>query len=399
GSIWFGTINGLCHFNPKENEGNKQAPLLSITDVKLFYESILELNPELLRRGVQNKDLDLAYGDNRISFDFLGLNLRSPNRVMYRWKLEGLDKTWSPPSSDRSIMYSNLGSGSYRFLLIAANEDGVWSDDPLIFNFTVETPVWRRTWFIVVTILMILIILFLLYRITTNRIQRRAEEKQKQVLIEKNFLELEQKALRLQMNPHFIFNALNSIQSLIGTEKETEARYYLAKFSRLMRQILNNSRKSEITLEEEINTLENYLLIEQFCSGNSFEYFVETEDELETDFINIPPMLIQPFVENCIKHGFKRSTNNTNIIKISCEENSGLLIFTIEDNGIGREKSAEINMNSKETYHESTSMRVINQRLDLLNADNAYRSLEIVDLSDEENRPMGTRIIIRIPID
>ena len=141
--------------------------------------------------------------------------------------------------------------------------------------------------------------------------------RQQQVELEKSMLELEQKALRLQMNPHFIFNALNSIQSLIGTGKEKEARYYLAKFSRLMRQILDNSRKTSITLQEEIQTLENYLLVEQFCSNNRFLYEINCEPELETDFIQIPPMLIQPFVENAIKHGMKERD----------EHNPGSILF------------------------------------------------------------------------
>ena len=245
------------------------------------------------------------------------------------------------------------------------------------------------------------VVLFLIvgYRFLTQRIRRKANARQQQMQMTNDFLELEQKALRLQMNPHFIFNALNSIQSLIGTGKETEARYYLAKFSRLMRQILDNSRKVSITLEEEINTLENYLLIEQFCSPSSFQYTITVDPNLEIDFIELPPMMIQPFVENAIKHGMKGKNVGEGKIDIRFQEEDNTLICVITDNGIGRERAAEINANSKETYHESASMEVIKERLDILNKGIGKGSLEIIDLKDDQNRPQGTEVRLKLPLE
>jgi LytS/YehU family sensor histidine kinase len=213
-------------------------------------------------------------------------------------------------------------------------------------------------------------------------------------------LELEQKAMRLQMNPHFIFNALNSIQSLIGTGDETKARYFLAKFSRLMRQILDNSRKTEITLEEEISTLENYLLIEQFCNGGRFEYTVEMDKNMESDFINIPPMLIQPFVENAIKHGMKGKTDKDDKGQINLKfvETGGVLKCVIEDNGIGRKAAEEINKASKETYHTSAGLSVTEDRLRKFDVGGTIKPLEIIDLY-KDGKATGTRVIIRLPID
>jgi len=201
------------------------------------------------------------------------------------------------------------------------------------------------------------------------------------------------------MNPHFIFNALNSIQSLIGTGKEKEARYYLAKFSRLMRQILDNSRKSVITLEEEINTLENYLLVEQFCTNNRFEYSILVNEKLEADFIEIPPMLVQPFVENAIKHGMKgRDEENRGFVSILFEESKNCLICTILDNGIGRQKASQLKKESMETYHESASLKVTEERLKQLNNGKEQGSIHIEDLKDDQDNASGTRIVLRIPI-
>ena len=137
----------------------------------------------------------------------------------------------------------------------ACNEDGIWNIKPVELSFTISPPFWMRWWFITIVIVSIAGIIFTVFKWRINLIKSKAAEVQKKTQMEKDILELEQKALRLQMNPHFIFNALNSIQSQIGIDNEQTARYYLAKFSRLMRQILDNSRQATITLEEEVNTL------------------------------------------------------------------------------------------------------------------------------------------------
>jgi len=400
GAIWFGTINGLCKFNPSELVKNIYAPVLSFKDIKLFYESILDEPGKALDFGKQHESLFLPYHQNHITFEFLGVNMKRPEGVLYKWKLEGFDKDWSPESKDRSILYSNLNPGKYKFLLIASNEDGVWNEDPLVYEFEIETPYWETTWFKSLIIFGIVFLLFIIYVITIRRIRRKAMIKQREVELEMELLELEQKAMRLQMNPHFIFNALNSIQSLIGTGKETEARYFLAKFSRLMRQILDNSRKTEITLEEEITTLENYLLIEQFCNGGRFDYTIEVDENLESDFINIPPMLIQPFVENAIKHGMKGRTDDQEKGQISLRfiESKNVLECFIEDNGIGRKRAEEIKKSSKETYHTSAGLSVTTDRLRNLDANGKINPLEIIDLY-EDGKATGTKVIIRLPID
>jgi LytS/YehU family sensor histidine kinase len=167
-----------------------------------------------------------------------------------------------------------------------------------------------------------------------------------------------------------------------------------------MRQILDNSTKAEITLEEEINTLENYLLIEQFCNGGRFEYSVEIDENMESDFINIPPMLIQPFVENSIKHGMKGKTDEDDKGQINLKfvETGGILECVIEDNGIGRKAAEEINKASKETYHTSTGLSVTEDRLRKFDAEGTINPLEIIDLY-EDGKATGTRVIIRLPID
>jgi ligand-binding sensor domain-containing protein len=399
GTIWFGTINGLSKYNPKNLVKNENAPVTTITDVKLFNKSISETEfKDCAGDWNTITNLNLPYDQNNISFDFAGINFSNPDAVKYQWKLEGSDKDWAPVTEQHAINYSNLGAGHYVFMVKACNEDGVWNKEPIKFAFRISPPIWLRWWFIALVIVIAAAIILVVFRWRVNSIKRKSQEAQNKIQLEKEVMELEQKALRLQMSPHFIFNALNSIQSQIGTDNEQTARYYLAKFSRLMRQILDNSRNATISLEEEINTLENYLLIEKFCNGDRFDYKITLSDSLEKDYIKIPPMLLQPFIENSIKHGMKHIQGKRGRIEVRFEEKNGLLECSVTDNGIGRKKAEEINKNSKETYHRSTALLVTQERLDLLKEGNDGKSLEIIDLYDEKGEPIGTMVLVRIPI-
>jgi ligand-binding sensor domain-containing protein len=399
GTIWFGTINGLIKYNPANLVKNEHEPVTTITNVKLFYIPVANTT---FKNSVGDwnsvKGLDLPYDQNHLTFDFLAINFSNPDAVKYQWMLKGFDKAWSPVSTQHTFSYPNLGAGDYTFMVKACNEDGVWNRKPVELQFHISPPFWLRWWFILLLVITFSGVLFMVFKWRINRVKFKAAEEQKKTQLEKEVVELEQKALRLQMNPHFIFNALNSIQSQIGTDNEQQARYYLAKFSRLMRQILDNSRQAAITLEEEINTLENYLLIEKFCNGDRFDYTITMDPELEKDYIKIPPMLLQPFIENAIKHGLKFSNEKRGFIGVSFSEINNLLECSVTDNGVGRKKAEELNSSSKETYHKSTALLVTQERLDLLKEDKNIRSLEIIDLYDENGEATGTKVIVRIPI-
>jgi ligand-binding sensor domain-containing protein len=399
GTIWFGTINGLSKYNPANLVKNENAPITTIGEVRLQYKPISETEYRNLA-GDWNTihKLELPYSENHITFNFQGINFSNPEAVRYQWKLDGADKEWSPPSKDRTITYQNLSPGNYTFMVKACNEDGVWNVTPASFTFSIAAPIWLRWWFITAVVLVLGGALSLLFKWRENRIRATALAQQNKLQLEKEVVELEQKALRLQMNPHFIFNALNSIQSQIGTDNEQAARYYLAKFSRLMRQILDNSRNTSITLEEEVNTLENYLLIEKFCNGDRFDYRIHVDENIEKDYVKIPPMLMQPFVENAIKHGLKNMDEKRGVIEVSFTEKDNVLECSVIDNGIGRKKAEEMIRASKETYHKSTALAVTQERLDIFKEESDVRSLEIVDLVDEKGVARGTKVIVRIPI-
>ncbi|MFI5150300.1 MAG: two-component regulator propeller domain-containing protein [Bacteroidia bacterium] len=396
GWMWFGTISGLTGYNPSNKIKNTAPPRVRITGVSLFYKA-LEQTPYASCIGAWgniDSALLLPHDQNLLTFDFSAINLSAPENVLFQWKLEGFDNAWSPPSIHRDATYSNLAPGSYTFRIKACNEDGVWSKDPAIVHFTILKPFWLKTWFLVSCSCLLLLLLWLLFRWRVQRIKVKARIAQEKTETEKTLIELEQKALRLQMNPHFIFNALNSIQSQITENNEQTARHYLGKFSRLMRMILENSQQTEISLEDEIKTLENYLALEKFSSGDQFDYEINVLSA-DPQEIHLPPMMIQPFVENAIIHGLKHLSHRGHIrIEFSVVNNH--LECRIIDNGIGRKKAAE-NTAQQESHHKSTALIVTQERLDRMEGSTS-KSLEILDREDENGLPMGTTVVLRIPV-
>lgn len=208
-------------------------------------------------------------------------------------------------------------------------------------------------------------------------------------------LETEQKMLRSQMNPHFIFNSLSSIQSFITANNSVDAEKYLTRFSRLLRGILENSRLDFISLDKEIEMLDLYLNLEQMRFDKEFNYSITVDENCETDYVMLPPMLIQPFVENAIIHGLKSVPNGT--ISIAFQENDDILICTIDDNGIGRSAAAK---NGKAKEHQSLATKITEERLATLSQKvNKPAYFNIIDkLNPDTQKPEGTKVILNIPL-
>ena len=213
--------------------------------------------------------------------------------------------------------------------------------------------------------------------------------------IKKN-AELEQKLFRTQMNPHFIFNALNAIQSYIYKNQPAEAGKYLSNFARLIRLVLNNSREDFIPLDSEIRTLEYYLQLQRLRFNNKFDFSIKIDPAIHRELIMVPPMLAQPFIENSIEHGIQHLSSNGSIA-ISFTLSNGRLYFNVEDNGVG---ISQTKMNNSETYnrHESLALSITEERLKLLNKSKQQKiELSIVELTSENHETKGTSITFNIP--
>jgi sensor histidine kinase YesM len=224
-----------------------------------------------------------------------------------------------------------------------------------------------------------------------KKIREENNRERDRLAMERNLLELEQKALRLQMNPHFLFNSLNSIKGLISESKPEEAKIYLSKFSKLMRTMLDNSRQTFIPLLMEIEALRNYLELEKLSMGENLRYLI-TCDDIDPELVLIPPMLLQPFVENSIVHGLAPKSGGSIQVLISRENN--LLKCVIEDDGVGRENS-----NKKNSEHKSNAIAITQERLNIINAKLNLEEIKIEfeDVMDKVGKVKGTKVILRIP--
>lgn len=236
---------------------------------------------------------------------------------------------------------------------------------------------------------LVVILLFIRFRFVSYK---------KQQIINRQKLEFqkivtEQQLLRTQMNPHFIFNSLISIQSFIISEKSHEAEKFLARFAKLMRGILENSREEFVPLDKEIEILQLYLELEKLRFENKFDFDIRIGQEVEPEFIHIPPMLIQPFVENAILHGVQGVDNGQIVVSVKEEDNC--IICSIDDNGIGRKKSKEHPVSKK---HTSLATKIVQERLKTLSVQlNKAAFYTFEDKYSKDNCPLGTTVTLQIP--
>lgn len=225
--------------------------------------------------------------------------------------------------------------------------------------------------------------------LTVKKIRAKNEAKIQQLELENHLLTLEQKALQLQMNPHFIFNVLNGIKSMGLAGKTQELTFTINKFSSLLRSILNTSRQEEVSLQEEITTLTNYLALEQQMSPFNFDFKISPNLSCDPEEILIPPMLIQPFVENSIKHGIQHKNDGS--ITLNFYDRHDFLHCDIIDNGMGIYQSQK---NKTTQSHKSLAIKVTKERI----ANLAYGSALTFEELQENDRVVGTKVSIKIPL-
>jgi len=376
--IWVGTNAGLIRLdqNYQEVEYSDLLPLITRIVVN---DSVVP---------VQNEYKFKPSMDN-IEIQYKAVSFSKPLGVEYMYKLEGVDRSWVK-TRDRIVRYPKLRNGIYTFHLRANHAGQMGTDQSKEIKMTFEfgRHFYERPFFIVLWVILFFSLLYSLFRFVLKQLKKRELEKQRLLLAEKE-------ALLAQMNPHFIFNSLNSIQHYIVQSDTENATTYLVRFSSLIRKILDNSRKKEISLAEEIETLNLYLNLEKLRFEEDFDFSLKSSLELDPNELKIPPMLIQPFVENAILHGLN-PLKKKGLLKIDFIRQTYRLNCIIEDNGIGREKSSQLR---KADYHKSTGLVNMKERIGLLNKLNNKRIFfNIEDLKDEQGRPEGTRVRLSIPI-
>ncbi len=381
--LWMGSNEGLCWIGINALMKDSVPPPVYITHV-LF--------------GARECKLDTTevfnFSDQTIRIFVEGLFFRDPEGVRYKYRMLGGDEEWIT-TANREISFAGLGPGEYRLEVVAVNPDGTESDHPAVFSFRILAPFYRTFWFIILMVLVLIGLVWLGASYFLRRKQKIAAEKAE---TERRIAELRLSALRAQMNPHFIFNAINSIQHFVLQNDSEQAYNYLAKFSRLIRLVLEQSQSESISLDQELKMLDLYIELEQLRFERPFTYNIEVDAELRELNIKIPGMLVQPFIENAIWHGLLPKKNGEAHISISFRKKTGFAEITVEDNGVGRKASAELK--HKDGVRRSYGLQITEERLRL--AEHKYSDqpeIEIVDLEDANGNATGTRVVINIMID
>jgi len=334
--------------------------------------------------------INLPYKNNNILITFSGTALRSRTSLKYHYRIAGsMDKWQELPGSINYIRLNNLAPGTYEFLLRAANEDGVFSEKTAKLSIYVATPIWQKWWFYLLIVVLASVVVAIIFILRIRNIKKKGE-------LQNKIADSQLTALKAQMNPHFMYNTLNSIQDLVLQKDIKNTNYYLSRYSTLMRKILEISEQNQVELNEEIEILRLYLELEQLRFGDDFYFRIVCDKEVNLKTIYIPSMIIQPFVENAIKHGLLHKKEKKELtVRFHIINNTIECIIT--DNGIGRQRAAEIKSRSP-IAHKSFATNATLKRLELINMNRKYKiTLNIKDIYIA-NTATGTEVIISIPL-
>lgn len=383
--IYVGTSAGLSYLDEEKK--------LPSDECRLYLLSLTNASRERL---ADSANLVIPYSNKQLRIEFAAISYRSAGKIIYRYRMAGIDSTWRE-TRDTYLEYPELPSGSFKLQLMAINKFGEQSRI-LTVPVTVTIQFWKKTWFVISVWVLSLALLWWLATWRIARIRRKQQEKE--MLIQKMGA-LENTALTSQMNPHFIFNCLNSIQQYIFSGDLTTSNKYIAGLGKLIRMTLNNSSRSFVSLADEADYLTSYLALEKMRFKDKIDYRLEIENIIDPSTVLLPPMLVQPFVENALQHGLQHKAGGKGMVHVKVKQEKEKLKITIEDNGIGR-KAAAVRKNTglKEYLKEYSSkgMVLTEDRIEIMNK--LYKgdtSIEISDIIDASHSPAGTCVVITLP--
>jgi anti-sigma regulatory factor (Ser/Thr protein kinase) len=381
GSLLFGGVGGIIHFNPQLLKENTFSPLPLITGI--------DVNDSAWRKesGIsQAGALSFNHQQNFITIHFAVTNFSNQNKNSFAFRMVGLNEHWINCGNRNFANYTSLPPGDYTFQLRSANSDGKWSAGITSLKITIYPPWWQTWWFVTAVLLSIAGIITFLVRRRIKAIRHEAGLKQQ-------IAETEMMALRAQMNPHFIFNCINSIDALIQSNDKYQATVYLNKFAKLIRNILDSSRQNTVSLAKDLETLQLYIDLEQLRNENKFTAEIRAEAGLLQDDYKVPPLIVQPYVENAILHGLRNRMDDKGELIVSVTKQENGLEYIIEDNGIGIDAGRQMAPKQNKSY----GMQMSKDRVKLFNKEDTA-SVSITNLNKNGNSG-GTKVQVFLKID
>jgi uncharacterized membrane protein SirB2 len=379
---------GFMVFDPDSVERKAIPPDVTITGFRVFDREI-NVYPFKNSTGA----LELPFEDNNINIEFAALGYAAPGKIRYYYQLAGVDKDWVASGKDQAARYNQLRSGRYLFKVKCTDKDGGGSQKATLLSIYIVPPLWNTWWFYAGIILLAVFAVFFVARWINNR---KKEKELLQLNYDRKIAVMEMNTLRAQMNPHFIFNSLNSINTFILKNDQENATEYLNKFSRLVRLILDNSRTEWVLLENELKALELYIELESLRFDKAFTYSVHMGPEVASSQAIVPPLIIQPYVENAIWHGLQHRKKAGGKIAIDIWKSNGDLMMQITDNGVGRARAAQLE-SKRDRQHKSHGMKITAERLAIVNE--VYKvnaDVKVTDLPEGGKKVSGTKVLLTI---
>lgn len=371
-TAYFATNKGLILFKYNNQNLPKTLPKVYITSIIKDKE----------RLSIDKDNFVFESGNNTILFTFGAVDFTTSD-ITYRYRLNE-SSTWVETRT-RRLDFSALQPGEYHFEVSAKTQNNAWGPSAKI-SFTIKAHFWQSFWFLS---LVILLVGYVFYRLAVYITRRQKDKEQQQLLLKNRILMLEQQALQAMMNPHFVFNVMNSIQHFINTQNTTSANKILTGFARLIRKNLEICTKSYITIDEELEYLNLYLKLEKNRFGDKLKYVITVDENIDKDETLIPSMLLQPYVENAIWHGIMPKESGGEI-QINIKTENNFLNIEIIDDGVGIENS----LKAKKDKHISKGMQLTKERLNLLGQIEA----KPIQLNVYQNTTSGTSVFISIPL-
>jgi ligand-binding sensor domain-containing protein/anti-sigma regulatory factor (Ser/Thr protein kinase) len=386
GGVVMSAPQGFQTFYPDELLAPEDPPEILFTAFRIFDKPYADsLNINFLQR------INLSWREDFFSFDLASTHFARSEKNEFAYRLLAYDADWVVLKNGHSASYTQVPPGHYT-LEIKTGHAGHWYNTTKQLTIYIAPPFWETWWFRSLVLLLLAGLGTLLYLARVRQIRR--EERLKSEFNQR-IARTEMAALRAQMNPHFVFNCLSSINRFILVNQPDEASVYLTKFSRLIRLILDNSRTETVPLNKELEALKLYLEMEQMRFFDRFEYEISVHSALQTEHLEVPPLLIQPFVENAIWHGLMHQ-KTAGKLQIKVYPEGKRLCIEVEDNGVGRQKAMELKTRSA-TVHKSLGMKVTAERLEVINQlYGTSAEVQTFDLIDAAGHATGTRVLIRL---
>jgi len=395
--IWCGTSEGLVRIDTRLLETCLSTPNKTIiTKVELQNKPInwTELTGKDLFRNSAAGSFELQPDQNHLTFYFHTISYSDPLDEMYYYMLKGIDTSWNGPTDKTYVIYPQIPSGEYTFLARSYNCRTDSYSQKASISFRILTPWYHTWWFYAISSFLLIMILLSLYTIRIRDIK--IKEKRKREILSR-ISELESRALQAQMNPHFIFNSLSSIQNFVLDNDVDNALKFLTHFSKVIRMTFDHVDKKMITLDKELEYVEHYIALEQMRFDDNFIFEKCIDPAIDTSQVLIPPMILQPFLENSILHGV-RNIQKKGVLKLLLQvKDTSTFVCIIEDNGIGRVKAMEMQAHQKPT-RESKGISITKERLNQFQDQKSASRFLITDLYDDDGGSLGTRVEIEIPM-